>query len=225
MVGLSGGKDSYLLLEALADRKRHMPISFELQAVHVAIKNIGYQIDTEYMSALCQKLHVPFHLIEMEIELGSDAEKKMCFLCSWHRRKAIFNFAHDLSFNRLALGHHMDDAVQTLMMNMIYHGSISSLPVSLSMFDGRMQLIRPLLFLNEAEIVKYTQLRQYPESIKACPYDKATRRNDAKVLINSMVKMNPNALKNIFRSMSHICFEYLPDLNSPTYFERFGCNQ
>lgn len=223
LIALSGGKDSYVLLEILAETVRIIPSKIELMAAHVAFDNVGYRIDTQYMKSLCDKLKIPFILLREDLEIKEDSTKSMCFACSWNRRKLLFKLAKDHNYNKMALGHHMDDAVQTLLMNLIWHGSVSSMPYKLKMFDGRMDLIRPMLNLTEEEIEKYVSLRDYPESIASCPYDTATRRQSVKNLVAQIKDLTPNALTNMHRSMSNIFFEYLPDSNKPTYHEQFRC--
>ena len=209
LVGLSGGKDSMILLEALAGRKKHLPFSFELFAVHVAAGNIGYRMDTEYLQAFCSGLEVPLYLEEIDIEPDPESGKSPCFLCSWNRRKTIFKKSEELGCNKVALGHHKDDAIQTLLMNMIYHGSISSLPQKLEMFSGRIHLIRPLLMIPEHELSYYANMRSFKQNEKSCPFDGTTRRETVKQLVREIDKLNKNARRNIFRSMDHIFNEYL----------------
>ena len=90
LVGLSGGKDSMILLEALADRRKHFPFDFDIYAIHVSASNIGYKMDTAYLEDFCRDLGVPLHLEEIEVDLTLDPKKSPCFVCSWHRRKSIF---------------------------------------------------------------------------------------------------------------------------------------
>ena len=142
LVGLSGGKDSMILLEALADRKKHFPFDFEIFAVHVTAKGVGYEMDTAYLEQFCKGLDVELHLEEIEVDLSADSKKAPCFICSWNRRKRIFELSKELKCGKVALGHHKDDAIQTVLMNMIYHGSISSMPYTLSIFDGERDSIR-----------------------------------------------------------------------------------
>ena len=128
LVGLSGGKDSLILLEALADRRKHFPFDFSLYAIHVSASQIGYKMDTGYLDEFCKSIGVPLFLEEIEVDLEIDPKKSPCFICSWNRRKRIFEKSKELECNKVALGHHKDDAIQTLLLNMIYHGSYSSLP-------------------------------------------------------------------------------------------------
>jgi tRNA 2-thiocytidine biosynthesis protein TtcA len=210
MVALSGGKDSYVLLEILADRKKHIPFSWDLMAVHVHITDVGYLNDIDYMREFCNQLNVPFTLIEESVPLDKDPKKAPCYVCSWHRRKFIFNLTRELNCNKLAMGHHMDDALETFLMNLTFHGSISSLPVKLSMFEGRMQLIRPLLFTDEAIIKEYAEMRGLVKEKQKCPFDTNTQRNEAGIILDQIAKLNKHARKNMFRAMNNIYPEYLP---------------
>ncbi len=210
LLGLSGGKDSMILLETLADRRRHLPFDFELIAVHITATGVGYKMDTTYLQDFCDNLNVPLHLKEIEIDLTIDPKKSPCFICSWHRRKRIFEMTRKLNCNKLALGHHKDDAIQTVLMNMIYHGSISSLSQNLKMFEGRIHLIRPLLFIPEEELTNYAALRDFKKQEKSCPHHKTTKRRDIEALIRQLNKLYPNASRNIFAAMDNIYKEYLP---------------
>ncbi len=212
LVGISGGKDSMILLEALTDRLKHLPIDFELFAIHVSITNIGYKMDTNYLQSFCEELEIPLFLEETEVDLTLNPKKTPCFICSWNRRKTIFKKSEELNCNKVALGHQKDDAIQTMLLNMIYHGSFSSLPQKLSMFDGRIQLIRPLLMIPEKELTYYANMRSFNKQERSCPYKNTTRRDSIKELIRQFDKMNRDARKNLFRAMDNIYEEYLPEI-------------
>jgi len=210
MIGVSGGKDSLFLLEAMANRIRHLPFKVNLMACHIHIREIGYQIDNQYLNDLCNRLSVPYYYDEFSVDLNADPKKAPCFVCSWHRRKRLFELTKKLGCNKLALGHHMDDAIETLLMNMIYHGSVSSMPAQLIMFDGRLELIRPLIELTNAEMQNLAEIRQYPKLKGVCPYGDETKRSRIRDMVNQIGEIHKNARKNIFRSMDHILPEYLP---------------
>lgn len=210
MVGLSGGKDSYLLLEILSECKRRLPYNITVSAVHIALDNVGYEVDTNYMATLCQKLNIPLHIVHQDIATDEEKKKGMCFVCSWTRRKLIFNLLHAQQCTKLAFGHHMDDAVQTMLMNQVWHGTLSSMPCSLSMLDNKIELIRPLLCLTEDDVLAYISLRDYPASIKVCPHDDKTKRQEIRNIMSQIKNLNRAALKNMFRSMENIFPEYLP---------------
>lgn len=210
MIGVSGGKDSLFLLESLANRRKHLPFSVKLMACHIHVKEIGYKIEKNYLTDLCKLNHIPYYYEEISVDLFADPKKAPCFVCSWHRRKRLFELTKELNCNKLALGHHMDDALETLMMNMIYHGSISSLPASLTMFGGRMKLIRPLIELTNHEMLEVSKVRCYPKLKDECPFGDKTKRTGVRRLMDDMGEMNKNARKNMFRSMSNFFDEYLP---------------
>jgi tRNA 2-thiocytidine biosynthesis protein TtcA len=210
LVGLSGGKDSLILLETLADRKKHIPVLFELFAIHVTAINVGYKADTDYLEDFCKSIDVPLYLDEVEVDFDREPEKQPCFICSWARRKKIFAKAKELNCNKIALGHHFDDAIKTMLMNLIYHGSYSSLPQKLSMFGGRTYLIRPLIMVPEKDLSLYASLCGFRKHEKTCPYEDQTKRNEMEQLLQYIEKMNKNARKNLFRAMDNIYYEYLP---------------
>lgn len=209
-VALSGGKDSLVMLETVANRRRRLPVSYDVTAVHIHVKNIGYETDLDFLHRFCGELEVPLHVIETEADLERDKNKSVCFVCSWLRRKELFDFVKRERCNKLAFGHHRDDAIETLLMNMISSSSISSMPPSLSMFGGEFELIRPLILLGEDEIRRYAQLRGYPPQVKLCPHGDDTRRGDAKRLLAEMERIDRNARQNIYSAMSNIHTEYLP---------------
>ena len=209
LIGLSGGKDSFVLLDSLVDRKKYLPFAIEVIATHIHINNIGYQSDLDYLQKLCDERGVDFHPIDFEIEITDKTERSMCFYCSWNRRKTLFKLTQLHNCNKLALGHHMDDAVETMLMNQLFHSSISSMPYKFSMFEERIEVIRPLLDLRDFETKKYASALNYQHQLKDCPYTN-TKRESVRKLIKSMEKMNKVAVKNIFRSPNKIFNEYLP---------------
>ena len=209
-VALSGGKDSLVMLETISNRRKRLPVTYDVMAVHVNVKNIGYETDLDFLNRYCDELSVPLHIIETDADLERDKNKSICFICSWLRRKELFNFVKKEKCSKLAFGHHRDDAIETLLMNMISSSSISSMPPSLSMFGGEFDLIRPLILLGEDEIREYAMLRNYPPQVKICPHGDDTRRADAKRLLVEMEKIDKNARQNIYNAMSNIHSEYLP---------------
>jgi tRNA(Ile)-lysidine synthase TilS/MesJ len=214
LVGISGGKDSLLLLEILGELKTKWGYNFNIIPVHIKVTAVGYSVNTDAINQICENYGFELKIFETTVIFDESTKKGPCFVCSWHRRKLLFTLAREMKCNKIALGHHMDDAVQTLLMNMIFHGSISSMPLRLSMFNNSLELIRPLLFIKEKDIIAYQKIRDYPEPIKDCPYGSDTQRNKMKELLDVMEKINPAAQQNIFKSMSKIYPFYLPEGNS-----------
>lgn len=210
LVGLSGGKDSMILLAALAERQAAVPFKFKLSAAHVEAKGIGYEINRDRLTSFCDQLEVPLHYRSIEPDLEKDPSKAACFICSWERRKQLFSLTRELDCNKLALGHHRNDAVETLLMNMIYHGLISSLPYSLNMFEGRVQLIRPLLDLDERMLEEYAGLNDIVKVEKSCPHQNKSRRRSIAQIISQVEALHGKGPYNIFKSMDKISEEYLP---------------
>ena len=210
LVGLSGGKDSMILLEALAERKRALPFEFTLTAAHVEAQGIGYEIDKERLTSFCETLGIPVLYRAIEPDLEKDPSKTDCFICSWYRRKELFKLTKELGCNKLALGHHRKDAIETLLMNMIYHGSISSLPYSLTLFEGRVQLIRPMMDLEERMLEDYARLNNLVQVEKSCPHEDRTQREKMAGLIRQVEDLHGPGPYNMFKSMNKIFEEYLP---------------
>lgn len=213
MVGLSGGKDSYSLLDLLISRRKSLPINFELHACHVMATDMEYRADLDYMQRICNNNNVQFHLKKITVEYNPNDRKPACFICSWKRRKMLFTTTRETGCNKLALGHHLDDAIETLLMNMINHSSISSIPPQLSMFNGEVKLIRPLSLCLDKELELYASAKEFPSEIKKCLYEKDTHRNSIGELISQMEKINKDARRNIYKSMQNIFDEYL--VNKP----------
>ncbi|HBF87244.1 MAG TPA: tRNA lysidine(34) synthetase TilS [Bacteroidales bacterium] len=210
LVGVSGGKDSMVLLDILAKIQKYSPVKFEIIPLHIELQGL-YEIDKEYLNKFCEqhKIEMVYKTIEIDFPAWN---KTPCFVCSSTRRKALFSSVSEHRCNKLALGHHMDDAIETVLMNMVYHGSISSLPFSLSMFAGEMQLIRPLLEMNKAQIEQYAEIMEFPTEKKLCQHSKETSRSEFSQIISEFEKLNKNARKNIFRSTSKLFPEYFPNI-------------
>lgn len=209
MVGLSGGKDSYSLLDVLVSRRRCLPISFELHACHVQAADMDYRADIDFMQSYCQQHGVALHLRQIEVQYDPTDRRPACFICSWKRRKMLFTTTKEQGCNKLALGHHLDDTVETLLMNMINHGSISSIPPMLSMFGGEFRLIRPLTSCLDAEMRRYAAAREFPAEVKRCQYEHDTHRTEIRDLISSMTYINRSARENMYRSTQNIMEQYI----------------
>ncbi|MFW5644339.1 MAG: tRNA lysidine(34) synthetase [Bacteroidota bacterium] len=209
LVGLSGGKDSMIMLEGLVNRKKTFPFAFEIFVAHIIPENIGYEVDIQYLEQYCRELGLELILEKIYPEISNE-EKSPCFVCSWSRRKALFNLSKNLNCNKIAFGHHRDDALQTFMMNMLYHGSISSMPYKLKMFNGRAELIRPIMDLWEKDLLELAEKRNLISAEKACPHENQTKRNYTMELINKLDSDFPGAKRNMFHALNNIYEEYLP---------------
>ncbi len=211
LLGLSGGKDSLVLLKSLVWKKKHSSLDFSITAVYIDILSIPYNANLEYLISFCKKEEVEF--IHEKIKDNIDIEgssKNPCFLCSWDRRKHLFSLAKDKRFNKLALGHHLDDAVETLLMNMMYQANISALPPKLSMFKGALTVIRPLIETKESLIEEFAENQGFSPMIKTCPFEKKSSREFVRDILRQMEDKYDRSKNNIFISMSHINKNYLP---------------
>lgn len=209
MVGLSGGKDSFALLDLLVHLRKSIPEKFTIEGCHIKAVDMLYKADEEFMISYCQANNIPLHFREIRVDYKTEGKKPACFVCSWHRRKALFAIARERKCNKLALGHHLDDAVETLLLNMIHHSSISSIPPKLSMFEGELEIIRPLINVHDNELAKYADSMEFPSEIDKCPYEDKTNREEVRNLILLAQELNRSARENIFRSMANIYPEYI----------------
>ena len=199
LVGLSGGKDSLLLTELLARRARIAHPRFSVEAVHVRMENVQYATDTAFLQRFCQQLGVTLHLLTTRFQ--ESPTKPVCFLCSWHRRKQIFNLAQQIGCNKIALGHHQDDLLHTALMNLLYQGRFGTMPARLQMLKMPLQIIRPLCLVPEAMISRYAQLAQYEKQLKLCPYEHDTNRTFARHLFEEAERANPEVRYSLWNAL------------------------
>lgn len=211
LVGLSGGKDSLALLELLALRSRIYKPKFSVVAAHVVMKNISYESDMDYLRSYAESLGVPFICYETSFDPSTDTRKSPCFLCSWNRRKALFTVAKEQGCNKIALGHHMDDVLETLLMNMTFQGAFSTMPPKLVMRKFDMTIIRPMCLVHEADLLQMAAYRGYKKQIKNCPYEKDSNRSSIKEVFHTLEKLNPEARYSLWGSMSNIQSDLLPE--------------
>ena len=209
LVGLSGGKDSLLLLELLARRSRISHPRFTVEALHVRMENIHYETDTSYLQQFCDNLGVTLHVKTTSFEVGAaengkDArrQKQPCFLCSWNRRKQMFNLAQELGCNKIALGHHQDDLLHTALMNLTFQGRFDTMPALLKMRKMPLSIIRPLCMIEEKDIKTYAALQGYQKQQKLCPYETNSHRADIKEIYDAIERMNPEARYSMWNALN-----------------------
>ena len=210
LVGVSGGKDSLALLELLALRRKFKKQNFEVVAVHINVLELPYEVDRDFLKDFCEKLDVPLIYRDINVDFERPSKKPACFRCSWHRRTTLFKMTDELKCNKLALGHHMDDAIETLLMNMMYQGAVCSMPAKLSMFQGNIILIRPLILLKDAEMREYSRIRKFVLEKELCPHEDVTKRKETTRMIERIAGDDSRIRTNMFRSMSNVQTEYLP---------------
>ena len=211
LVGLSGGKDSLLLTELLANRAKIDHPRFSVEALHVRMENIQYETDTSYLQQFCDEQGVKLHLRTTRFEIGEETvndardarrQKQPCFLCSWMRRKEMFNLAQELGCNKIALGHHQDDMLHTALMNLTFQGRFDTMPARLKMRKMPLTIIRPLCLIEEADIKAYAEMKGYQKQKKICPYETNSHRTDIKRLYDEIEQINPEARYSIWRALN-----------------------
>ena len=211
LVGLSGGKDSLLLTELLANRAKIDHPRFSVEALHVRMENIQYETDTSYLQQFCDEQGVKLHLRTTRFEIGEETvndardarrQKQPCFLCSWMRRKEMFNLAQELGCNKIALGHHQDDMLHTALMNLTFQGRFDTMPARLRMRKMPLTIIRPLCLIEEADIKAYAEMKGYQKQKKICPYETNSHRTDIKRLYDEIEQINPEARYSIWRALN-----------------------
>lgn len=201
-LGLSGGKDSITLLHILNNLRKFLPQKFELVVVTL---NPG-GVDNAPLHVLCKDLDVEFHEVQTDIkEIVFDIrkEKNPCSLCANLRRGALNAKAEELGCNKVALGHHKDDALETFFMSMAYEGRINCFSPRSYMNKNRLTLIRPMVFIDESMIIRQAREMNYPIIKNPCPADGKTNRQDIKELLRRLNKEMPGFRKNLFKSLTN----------------------
>lgn len=212
LVGLSGGKDSLVLLDLLGNRAKVYKPHFEVTAAHVVMENIPYHADLGYLQQQAESAGMKLHVARTSFDPSTDKRKTPCFLCSWMRRKALFETAKSLGCNKIALGHHMDDLLITLLMNLTFQGAFSTMPPLLEMDKFDMKIIRPLCRIEEKDLQAYATLKGYRRQFKNCPYENDSQRFNMKNLLDKLVEMNPEAKNSLWGAMTNVQTDLLPPL-------------
>lgn len=197
LVALSGGKDSMALLRLLAWRQRIYRPSVRVEAAHVVMENIPYAAGIEGMRAFCAGEGVRLEVLRTSFE--DRGAGSPCYLCSRYRRRALLDYAVERGFNKVALGHHQDDFLVTLLMNMNYEGRIDTMRPCTCMEHYPLSVIRPLCRVEEALISEYAALAGFGGQKVPCPYDRATHRATMAGVLRHMEEVNPEARFNLWR--------------------------
>jgi len=222
MVCLSGGKDSYALLSILMKLKESAPISFDLIAVNLDQKQPGFpeHILPQYLASLGIEYHVieenTYAIVKDKIPEG----KTTCSLCSRLRRAVLYKTAKNLGATKIALGHHRDDMIETLMLNMFYGGKMKAMPAKLVSDNGEHVVIRPLAFCKESELIQYSKLKQFPIiPCNLCGSQPNLQRQNIKRMLHEWHEQSPGRIESMFTAMrnivpSHLCDSKLFDFKT-----------
>ena len=214
MVCLSGGKDSYTLLDILQKLQQRAPVDFELIAVNLDQKQPGFpaHILPEYLS----RLGIPFHIENQDtysiVKDKIPEGKTLCSLCSRLRRGILYRVADELGATKIALGHHRDDILQTFFLNMFFGGKLKSMPPKLQSDDGRHLVIRPLAYVAEKDIVRWSDHRQFPIiPCTLCGSQENLQRKQVGDMMRAWDKQYPGRLDNMANALQHIVPSHLMD--------------
>lgn len=222
MVCVSGGKDSYTLLDLLLSLQRSAPVRFELIAVNLDQKQPGFpeRVLPDYLTSL----GIPFHIIEQDtysvVKRVIPEGKTMCGLCSRLRRGALYRFAAENGITKIALGHHRDDIVETLFLNMFFGGKLKAMPPKLKTEDGRHIVIRPLAYVPESDIERYARARGFPLiPCSLCGSQENLQRTQIKKMLREWEQRYPGRTEAIFSSLRNVVPSHLAD---PSAFDFAG---
>ena len=210
LVAVSGGKDSLTLLKVLIERKKWIPIDYEIKAVHVLTDYDEYPEEKkEKVKAFFEDLGCGYVFKYVEIADKNKRGREDCFWCAWNRRRVLFQTAEETGFNIVALGHHKDDVVETIMMNLLYNGEISAINPVQELFEGKIKIIRPLILLEEKEIVRYTKVCGIEAVKTECPRNKDSKRAFIKQMIYDLYRVNKYVKTNILKAPTRIKKDYI----------------
>ncbi|MDX1443280.1 MAG: tRNA 2-thiocytidine(32) synthetase TtcA [Gammaproteobacteria bacterium] len=214
MVCLSGGKDSYTMLDVLRGLQKRAPIRFDILAVNLDQKQPGFpeHVLPEYLSSI----GVDYHILEQDtysvVKEVIPEGKTTCGLCSRLRRGALYTFAANNGITKIALGHHRDDIIETLFLNMFHGGKLKSMPPKLVSDDGRNTVIRPLAYCAERDIAKYAEVKEYPIiPCNLCGSQENLQRQNIKAMLAGWEKEDPNRISNIFSALQSVVPSHLLD--------------
>ncbi len=210
LVGVSGGKDSLALLWSLADKRPRAPVRYDLFPVFV---DPGFpSANTATLEAFCEDLGFPLtvEVTDFGVRAHRPGQRENpCFLCARQRRRRLFERARTMGCGKIALGHHKDDLIETLFLNICYAGEIGTMVPAQPLFEGRLTLIRPLAYAEEELIARFGREAGFPQLANPCPSADRTRRGEIKSLLAGLCRGNPKVKGNIFRAMSRVRADYL----------------
>ncbi|SJL83118.1 tRNA 2-thiocytidine(32) synthetase TtcA [Vibrio palustris] len=216
MVCLSGGKDSFTMLDILMSLQKSAPVSFELIAVNLDQKQPGFP--EHVLPAYLESLGVQYKIVEEDtysiVKEKVPEGKTTCSLCSRLRRGILYRTAKELGATKIALGHHRDDILETLFLNMFYGGKMKGMPPKLVSDNGEHVVIRPLAYCREKDIIKFSEAREYPIiPCNLCGTQPNMQRQNIKAMLNGWDKQFPGRIETMFKAMQNVVPSHLADHN------------
>ncbi|MDR5884450.1 tRNA 2-thiocytidine(32) synthetase TtcA [Vreelandella janggokensis] len=214
MVCLSGGKDSYTMLEMLLSLQRNAPVNFSLIAVNMDQKQPGFP--EHVLPTYLEQRGVDYHILERDtysvVKEKTPEGKTTCALCSRLRRGSLYGFAEEIGATKIALGHHREDILETLFLNMFFGGSLKSMPPKLLSDDGKNIVIRPLAYCKEADIAEYARLMAFPIiPCNLCGSQPNMQRQVVKEMLAEWNKKHPGRLESMFKAVTNVAPSQLAD--------------
>jgi len=214
MVCMSGGKDSYVMLDILLNLQKHAPIDFRIKAVNLDQKQPGFP--EEVLPTYLQSIGVDYHIIEQDtysiVIEKTEPGKTYCGLCSRLRRGNLYSYAQSIGATKIALGHHRNDLMETLFLNMFFGGKLKSMPPKLLSDDGKHIVIRPLAYCKEKEIAAFAKMRDFPIiPCTLCGNQENMQRKEIKRMLNEWERQYPGRLDVLFKSLLNVAPSHLGD--------------
>lgn len=214
MVAVSGGKDSFALLDILLKLKSAAPINFDVVAVNLDQKQPGFPADV--LPNYFEKLGIPYYIIDKDtysvVKSKIPEGKTTCGLCSRLRRGTLYSFAEKIGATKIALGHHLDDIVETAFLNMFFGGTLKAMPPKLLTDDQRNIVIRPLAYCREKDLIKYADIKEFPIiPCNLCGSQENLQRQNIKQMLIAWEKTNPGRVDNIFKALKNVSPSQLAD--------------
>ena len=222
-VGISGGKDSLALLSILHRRLATIPVRYDLYPVYI---DPGFEPSpAPVIEDFCSQLGLRLHVVSTRngiVAHSAENRENPCFLCARLRRKTLFEKTVALGCNKLALGHHKDDLIETFFINVLYSGQVCTILPVQSFFGGAFTMIRPLAYSDEADIRSYADKAGLPVVVNPCPSASSSRRSEIKALLNEFYRSNRKVRGNLFRALHHVNTDFM--LNAD-HLRRYGAIQ
>ena len=212
LLSISGGKDSLVLALSLSIRLKWLPVKYKLKALHINWREYPMPPSLlSQISAFFDKLEIPFESVSADMQPSSFKKRFNCYLCARNRKRILFEYAEKHNISKIATGHHLDDIVETTLINLCLRGNFSTMMPVQDFFSGKLKLIRPLCLVREPQINLTAQRLELPVYNTICPYKETNLRLKIKPILKEFYRLDKNVYEHIFDAPWKINTEYLPD--------------